>query len=322
MLEQDRFPMVSILIPTYNRPEYFEQALQSAISQTYQNKEIIIADDSTNDKTEKVVQQYLANYSFIHYVKNPRNLGPLENDLQLLELAKGDYINFLMDDDLFHHKKLEKMVPFLADEHVKLVTSHRQEIDEDSNLLPLSYLTQKLFDKNMLLEGRKMAESAIVSQYNYIGEPTTVLFRKKDLVEPFGVLNGRRYGCNVDLATWYGLLRQGKGVYIEETLSYLRRHKEQQSNKLYMHIKGLCDNAHALLVAPSLNLASSSDVEYLVGIERCLHHTFISIRQFIIDEDFILNHDDTKELVDFTYRLLSLKENIIDEMNNYPKLYL
>ena len=51
-------PLVSILIPTYNRPDYFELALQSALKQTYQNIEIIIADGSTDMKTEEGIKAY------------------------------------------------------------------------------------------------------------------------------------------------------------------------------------------------------------------------------------------------------------------------
>ncbi len=56
-------PLVSILIPTYNRPHYFKIALESALAQTYSNIEIIIGDDSTNDETATLIrEQYLPNY--------------------------------------------------------------------------------------------------------------------------------------------------------------------------------------------------------------------------------------------------------------------
>lgn len=68
-------PLVSILIPTYNRPYYFQMALQSAINQTYKNFEIVIADDSTNDETMTLIQSYLNQYPFIRYYKNEHNIG-------------------------------------------------------------------------------------------------------------------------------------------------------------------------------------------------------------------------------------------------------
>ncbi|ENL4424233.1 TPA: glycosyltransferase family 2 protein, partial [Bacillus cereus] len=68
--EINQTPLVSVLIPTYNRPHYFEKALCSVLEQTYPNIEIIIGDDSTNDETEKVLQKYLYDHSNIIYIKN------------------------------------------------------------------------------------------------------------------------------------------------------------------------------------------------------------------------------------------------------------
>ncbi|MED3574367.1 glycosyltransferase family 2 protein, partial [Cytobacillus praedii] len=87
-------PLVSILIPTYNRPDYFELALKSALEQTYENIEIIIGDDSTNNLTESLVKdKYLPFYNNIRYIRNETNLGQFDNDLKLMELSSGEYIN-------------------------------------------------------------------------------------------------------------------------------------------------------------------------------------------------------------------------------------
>ncbi len=88
---EQSLPLVSILIPMYNRPQYFQMAWQSAINQTYKHFEIVIADDSTNDETMTMIQPYLSQYPFIRYYKNDHNLGQFDNDLQLMNLANGVY---------------------------------------------------------------------------------------------------------------------------------------------------------------------------------------------------------------------------------------
>ncbi|MEH7543792.1 glycosyltransferase family 2 protein, partial [Bacillus thuringiensis] len=146
--EINQTPLVSVLIPTYNRPHYFEKALCSVLEQTYPNIEIIIGDDSTNDETEKVLQKYLYDHSNIIYIKNRSTLGQFENSRMLFHEAKGEYINFLMDDDLFHVNKIEKMMKYFLndlDNEIKLVTSHRQVMDAEGNLLPDVYSTMRLF---------------------------------------------------------------------------------------------------------------------------------------------------------------------------------
>ncbi|PDY46359.1 glycosyl transferase family 2, partial [Bacillus cereus] len=84
-------------MPTYNRPHYFKIALESALAQTYPNIEVIVGDDSTNDETEKLMnEKYLPNHSHITYIRNSTTLGQFHNDLMLLEQSSGEYINFLM----------------------------------------------------------------------------------------------------------------------------------------------------------------------------------------------------------------------------------
>ena len=91
------------MIPAYNRPQYLVRAVISALWQTYKNIEIIICDDSTNNEVQTTIS-FLNRYPQIKYVKNEKNLF-LENWHKCYELASGEYINFLMDDDLFHKEK-------------------------------------------------------------------------------------------------------------------------------------------------------------------------------------------------------------------------
>ncbi|MHB0801634.1 glycosyltransferase [Bacillus thuringiensis] len=255
-----QMPLVSVLIPTYNRPIYFEKALCSVLEQTYPNIEIIIGDDSTNDETEKMLQKYLRNHSNIIYIKNRSTLGQFENALMLFNKAKGEYVNFLMDDDLFHVNKIEKMMMYFLDDssnEIKLVTSHRQVIDAEGKELRHIYSTVRLFEEDTIIEGTELGNRVIVDQKNYIGEPTTVLFRKNDLQEPYGTFDKRRYLCNVDIASWLSLLSKGRAVYISETLSYFRLHPNQQLNESNKLMDGLEDFSHGILAGEPYGFLSS-----------------------------------------------------------------
>ena len=103
----NKMPLVSVLIPTYNRPHYFEKALCSVLEQTYPNVEIIIGMIVRMMK-QKRLQKYLCKHSNIIYIKIDQTFGQFENALMLLNKANGEYINFLMDDDLFHVNKIQK----------------------------------------------------------------------------------------------------------------------------------------------------------------------------------------------------------------------
>lgn len=231
-------PLVSILIPTFNRPDFFEQALRSALAQTYSNIEIIVSDNSTNKLTEQVVARYQATPrgSVIRYYHNPDNIGPIANQQRCLNLAKGEFINYLNDDDLFHPKKIEKMMYyFLARPDVVLVTSQRRVIDAKGKrvYVPPFGTFKQLYPRDTIVGGRKLTRLMLTTQTNYIGEPTTALFRRRALTEPFGVLGGKQVFFAVDMAAWFNLMTHGNAVYMVQPLSYLRFHAEQLSQNKY-----------------------------------------------------------------------------------------
>lgn len=236
-----RAPLVSILIPACNKPEFFEEALRSALGQLYRNIEIIICDDSTNDDVYKVVRRYTPLHPNIHYFKNDPPLPGkgLGNAQKCLELSSGEYINYLCDDDLFHREKILKMLPYLINnKNISLVTSYRKIIDEKGDPLPPLPSSVLLFDKASAVEGRSLIRFMLKNLLNIIGEPTTVLFRKKDLHNKFGCYNGKQYRCLTDIAMWMGLLSKGDGVYLPESLSYFRVHDKQNSKDTELMLLG------------------------------------------------------------------------------------
>ena len=229
-------PLVSVLIPAYNRPHFLKIALESALNQTYRNIEIIICDDSTNYEVKNMIQPYLEMHANLKYFNNAETVGrhPGENFSRCFSLASGEYINFLNDDDVFYPKKIERMVEFLKDEEITIVTSRRSLIDKDGNVLPDVSYSKPISTIDRVYDGKEIARRMILKSSNFIGEPTTVLFRKKD-IDQLGVFMGRRYRCNHDMATWATLLLKGKFVYISEILSSFRVHPGQESLKSNIH---------------------------------------------------------------------------------------
>ncbi|MEH6942820.1 glycosyltransferase family 2 protein [Bacillus sp. JJ722] len=225
-------PLVSIVIPAYNRPETLRIAIDSVLNQTYPNIEVIICDDSSDNRVQEMLVPYIDSFSNIKYYKNERNLF-LENWHKCFDLASGEYINYLMDDDVFHKDKIMKMLYFFNEfENISLVTSYRQLIDEFGQHLPPIHATARLYPETRILDGKTLGNIALSHCLNVIGEPTTVLFRKKDLTEKFGVYQGKQYSIINDLAAWLLLLSKGKAVYIPEALSYFRIHPNQNNNTM------------------------------------------------------------------------------------------
>lgn len=105
-------PLVSLIIPTYNRADLISETLDSVVAQTHAHWECLIIDDGSTDATEDVVREYSRNDSRIQYYKRPSHRSKGANACRNygLELSTGDYINFYDSDDLLHPDKLLKQV--------------------------------------------------------------------------------------------------------------------------------------------------------------------------------------------------------------------
>jgi glycosyltransferase involved in cell wall biosynthesis len=99
---------ISVVMPTYNRAHFLGKAIDSVLSQTYENFEVIIIDDNSKDNTTDLLRSY--NDKRIKYVKNSENRGCGGARNQGIELARGDYITFLDSDDELFSAKFEKQL--------------------------------------------------------------------------------------------------------------------------------------------------------------------------------------------------------------------
>lgn len=103
-------PVVSVIIPTYNRVHLLRRAIQSVLNQTYQDFEIIIIDDGSIDNTEEVVKKFQEQDKRVRYIKHEENKGGSAARNTGIKNAKGKYIAFLDSDDEWLPTKLEKQI--------------------------------------------------------------------------------------------------------------------------------------------------------------------------------------------------------------------
>ncbi len=106
----DRKSLVSICIPTYNRPDLLREALESCFTQTYQDYEIVIGDDSKNDLSLRLVEKFQIRYpKKIRYFRNVPSLGQAGNVNSLFENANGYRLVLIHDDDLLLPNALQDL---------------------------------------------------------------------------------------------------------------------------------------------------------------------------------------------------------------------
>ena len=105
-------PLVSVIIPTYNRTDYLKITLNSVLSQTYKNIEIIVVDDGSEGDANKTLCDSFSN---VIYIKIKNSGGPARPRNTGIKAAKGELIGFTDDDDIWLPQKLEKQVSTLMD---------------------------------------------------------------------------------------------------------------------------------------------------------------------------------------------------------------
>ncbi len=136
MTEARRPPLVTIGIPVYNGEDYLESALADAVGQTYPNIELIVSDNCSNDGTEGICRRFAAAHANIRYIRQPSNIGVLENMAFLTQAATGDYFAWLAADDGIDPSFIASLVEefeagpdlVLAGADVLMIDSHGQPI--------------------------------------------------------------------------------------------------------------------------------------------------------------------------------------------------
>lgn len=123
--------LVSIVLPVYNGDKYLKESINSVVSQTYENWELLILDDCSTDLTPIISKEYVKQDSRIKYFRNDRNLRLPKNLNKGFSLAKGKYFTWTSDDNLFKPNAIEEMVSVLnKNKNVGFVFASCRIIDE------------------------------------------------------------------------------------------------------------------------------------------------------------------------------------------------
>jgi glycosyltransferase involved in cell wall biosynthesis len=226
-------PVVSILIPTCNGAEHLEACLQSARNQSYADLEIVVVDDASDDTSFEMARRAAAEDERIKLHRNGTRLGLAGNWNRCLQLAQGEWIKFLFQDDLLHPDCLERLLPAGARDR-PLVTGRRQLVietgtDDDTKEyfggLPNleSLFAHKAFVPPELLCKALVEHLAT----NFVGEPTAVLLHRS-VFERFGTFNPEMIQL-LDLELWARIGVHTGLCVVRETVATFRLHPRSQS---------------------------------------------------------------------------------------------
>jgi glycosyltransferase involved in cell wall biosynthesis len=213
-------PRVVIGVPLYNGGGHLVEALESLVSQTYTDFELVIVDDCSTDSTHELVATYAANDARIHLSRNDTRLGLVGNWRRTFELARElrpdlDYFAWGSDHDLWHPRWLESLVPEL-DSHPETVLAYPRMGTVSESGEPLRRRAPAL-DTSGVDEPRQRAD--LIWQRGGFGYRIYGLFRARAL-ERCGVL---RYVYMPDRLLLMELALHGEYREVPELLWYRRR---------------------------------------------------------------------------------------------------
>lgn len=133
-------PLVTLIVFTYNQEKYIQEAVKSALAQTYSPLEIIISDDSSSDSTFEKIKETVFSVSCHHSIKlncNPTNLGLAAHVNKILEKANGEIIAFAAGDDISLPDRIERTVALLTENPAaSFVTFKAIKIDSSGKIIP------------------------------------------------------------------------------------------------------------------------------------------------------------------------------------------
>lgn len=197
-------PLVSVCMPVYNDERSIEKAVRSVINQTYQNLEVIICDNNSEDNTYYLLEKI--NDHRIKLLKNNQNIGFIQNSNKVLKSAKGEYIVTLHGDDCYSSNYIENVVRIFKD-NISVGIIHFVTAD-----------TKKIYFNNFSYIVSSDYYSHIAS-CNCMPSPTETAFRREAL------LNSSYY-CNqywsAEVRLSLEVAKQGFDAYIEDKYLFQR----------------------------------------------------------------------------------------------------
>ena len=214
--------LVSIITASYNTENFIKETIESVLSQTYQNWELIIIDDCSTDNSIAIIQNYLKIDSRIKLIKLEENSGAAITRNKGIQMASGTYIAFLDSDDLWMKDKLATQIAFMEKFNYNFTFTAYKKIDEKSELLPkcYAYVAEKVSYTNMVSSNKIGCLTAVYNQKN-LGKMFMPIMRKRQ-----------------DYGLWLAILKNEKYAYgINKPLALYRIRKFSVSSNKFELIK-------------------------------------------------------------------------------------
>lgn len=212
-MEKDK---VSIITPMYNAEKFIGKTIESVISQTYENWEMLIVNDNSKDNSYKIAKEYADKDGRIKILNLTENVGVVTGRNELIKMATGEFIAFVDSDDYWEERKLEKQIAFMKQKNISISCTEYTRVTEDEKPINKINIKEEISYEDLL-------------KNNYLG-CLTVIYNAEKL--------GKKYfkerKKNEDYVLWLEIIKETSKIYgLKENLAYYRvLNNSRSSNKI------------------------------------------------------------------------------------------
>lgn len=211
-------PLVSIIIPTYNRAHLIGETIQTVLDQSYSNWELIIIDDGSTDESKTVINKFIDDRIHYYVIEHCGILGKVRN--VGMNYSKGSYIAFLDSDDLWLPHKLEFQLSLLKKyPQTAFIFGHGEQFG--TGAIPPPEL-EPLFIGNVFFP--------ILLKERFVFYVPTIIFKKGIFEKITAIDEGLLSGGDIDF--FLRMAHEYEGIFSNEIVVKIRKHEQSHSQRL------------------------------------------------------------------------------------------
>lgn len=194
---QNDFGLISIIMAAYNAEKTIEQAINSVLSQTYPDFELLVVNDCSTDKTAMLAEAIVKKDDLVRLISNEKNSGVSYTRKHGLEEASGEWVAILDSDDAWAPEKLEKQINLQKKTNADLLFTGSAFMDADGKPIdwylaaPAEVTYRQLLKQNVLSNSSALVRKELYAKYYAVGD-----------------------GMHEDFALWLNILKDGRKAYV------------------------------------------------------------------------------------------------------------
>ncbi len=307
-----RKPLVSVLVPNYNYGRFLPECLESVLSQTYDNFEVIICDNRSSDNSYDIIAEYrkkfLERKIWCDISQNKRNIGSGGNTEKCFHRSEGEYFIWLSSDDSLEPDAIEIMVQALEKyPSAGCVMAHRNEVDNKG----IKKQTVPFYNQSCFIKGE---DQAAVYMMAGIAVSSQILFRK---ISYLNMLRFKLLRFQV-AGDWYDNFMMAcisDVVYIKRALINYRIHEDNETSNSELNLTGIFEHYNMInafrILADSFGMIKPQQ-RYNDAIKKLGYMSLRYARKMIINKHYSVAQNYLK--------LSTIYHNEMESDNQYLQL--